>query len=185
MESLQVPYFERTSTIIVGIAAVLILLGAQLFLWGYVGKAASSLHMRQTNEQQYEMLSLKLLDAEQKFLEQQKSLGKLHEVLPSLESMSQVLGQMETLADAKNIQLELKSIEDLEAIPAGADSISPRVFSAEAQGSIDALLAFLASLEHQKQLSHVESWEVGSAGAPQEGLPPSFVLQVRIVYYFL
>lgn len=185
METQQSPFFERSSTIIIGIAGILILLISQVFLWGYVRKAARELHMRQTNEQQYEMLSLKLLEAEQNFLEQQKSLGQLSEILPSQETISQVLGQMESLADAKKVTLELKSIEDADPIEAGADTIAPRVFSAEAAGPIEDLLAFLESLEHQKQLSRIESWDISSAGPLQDGSFQSFVLRIQIVYYFL
>lgn len=172
------------SAVIKGIIIVLLLVG-QVFLWRYVTSSAQALHARQTNQQQYELLSLKLLETQQEFARQQASLNRIAELLPDQDTISHVLGRMEDLAESHSVAIDVKSIEDVELIKAGSNTIIPRIFALEAIGSAQQLLAFLESLESQKQLGRIESWDIASSGAGQEGSFQSFVLRVTVIYYFL
>ncbi len=185
MNTRQTPFLERKSTTITCGIGIVLLLAGQWFLWKQVERSALLLHMRQTNEQQYAMVSLQLLEAQQSLEAHAPSFATLGDVLPSRDTLSQVLGRMEGLADTHGVSLSIKSIESAETVAAGSQEIVPHVFAAEVQGAAENLLVFLDALENQKQLGHIDSWELSSSGPSVSGSFQAFVLKLRIVYYFL
>ncbi len=178
------------------IILVVILLTIQPFLWGYVGSRARQLHANQTNEEQFALLSQKLIESQQAFSDIQPRLLKLSDSFPSSITISQVVGRIEALADTKHVAIELKSIEDVSSLDAGKGKITTKRITADVSGPIDALLSFLEVMEHQKEVLSIESWDVVQAASqsslpvtvptsgPEEDSQAFFKMTLHAVYYF-
>ncbi|OGY31180.1 MAG: hypothetical protein A3C02_04040 [Candidatus Andersenbacteria bacterium RIFCSPHIGHO2_02_FULL_45_11] len=156
----------------------------QPFLWGYVSDRAQQLHLLQTNEEQFALLSQKMIESQQAFSDAQPRLLKLGDVFPASSALSQVVGRIEALADTKQLGIELKSIEDTISIEAGSGTIRPKRITAEVTGSVEALFSFLEAMENQNEFLSIESWDIIAAGLPEKASQPVFQMTLHTIYYF-
>ena len=175
------------------IVLVVILLAIQPFLWGYVGGRSRQLHSNQANEEQFALLSQKLIESQQAFSDTQPRLLGIIDSFPFPAAISQVVGRIEALADTKHVAIELKSIEDGFPLEAGAGKITTKRITAQATGSVESIFSFLEAMENQKEFLAIESWDIIPAAAPSpspgvalaEGAPQSFfTMTLHIIYYF-
>lgn len=171
-------------TSLIRIALLLILAALQPFLWSYVGDRARQLHMSQTNEEQFALLSQKLIESQQAFSQAQPRLLQLADSFPASNTISQVVGRIEALADAKHLIIELKSIEDATPVEAGRGTIVTKRITAEVTGSVESLFSFLESMENQKEFISIESWDVVMDTSPQQTSQTVFKMTLRAIYYF-
>ncbi len=166
--------------ILVRIAYVSILIGIQPFLWGYVAERSRQLHLTQTNEEQFVLLSQKFIESQQAFSQAQSSILKLADSFPSSSTISQVVGRIEALADSNYLVIELKSIEDMTPLEAGPGNILRKRITTEVTGSVNSLFSFLETMENQKEVLSIQSWDVVRILASQ----PVFKMTLHTVYYF-
>ncbi len=166
--------------------ALLLALGIlQPFLWTYVGDRARQLHMSQTNEEQFALLSQKLIESQQAFSDAQPRLLKFTDVFPPSNTVSQVVGRIEALADTRQLSIELKSIEDTTPIEAGKGTINTKRITSEVTGSVNELFSFLEAMENQKEFLSIESWDIiTTAGLSQQNSVPTFKMTLHTIYYF-
>lgn len=175
---------------IVRICIVLILIAVQPFLWSMIKQRSVQLHSNQTNQNQFVLLSKKLAQLKKDFDSSQPRLEELAQSFPSASTISQVVGRIEALADAKYLVSALKSIEDGVPIEAGKSKITTKRVVIEITGSVEALLSFLETVEHQKEVVSVESWDLSIApqsapsGTSVGASAPVFKIIVHTIYYF-
>lgn len=180
--------------IILRILIVIILLAVQPFLWKFVGDRARQLHSNQTNEEQFALLSQKLIDSQKAFSDAQPRLADLSDSFPPATTISQVVGRIEALADTKHLVIELKSIEDGSPVEAGKGAITAKHITASVTGPVESLFSFLEAMEYQKEVLHIDSWDliqgslpsVSPVASPQQGVPLDTIFQMtlRMTYYF-
>lgn len=166
--------------ILVRIAIVILLIGIQPFLWGYVADRSRQLHLAQTNEEQFVLLSQKLIEAQQVFSQAQPSILKLAESFPSSTTISQVVGRIEALADSNSLGIELKSIEDMDPLEAGQGKILRKRITTEVTGPVDSLFSFLETMENQKEVLSIQSWDIVNTSEQQS----IFKMTLHTIYYF-
>lgn len=165
------------------ILLVFVLLVLQPFLWVYVGQRSRQLHNRQTNEQQFALLSQTVIASQQAFSQAQSRVLQLSQSFPSSNTISQVVGRMESFADAHKVAITLTSIEDGPSITVGSSVITSKRITAQFTGPVDSLFSSLEALEYQQEAARVESLDVVRANSASPS-PMVFQMTVRILYYF-
>lgn len=166
------------------VVIVLVLVVAQVFLWAQVKQSALQLHFGQTNTQQFELVSQKLAESQDAFSKVQPHLTQLFEAFPPSNTISQVVGRIEALGDAKRLGVELKSIEDGTSSAVAKGKIITKRITIHVMGPMESMFSFLEALERQKEFASVESWDLTSDTQGSSSGPSGFQMTLHVNYYF-
>lgn len=163
---------------------MVILIAVQPFLWTAVKKSALQLHSGQTNAEQLVLVSQKLAESQKALSQIQSRLNQLLDAFPPSNTISQVVGRIEALADAAHLPVELKSIEDGTRNEVGRGNIITKIITIRVTGPMEAVFSFLDALEHQKEFASIESWDIANTAQYVSSSSPIFQMTLNVMYYF-
>jgi hypothetical protein len=172
---------EALRTLLVSLILVLVLVGAQFFVWPLLGEQVTSWQEARRQDEQLRRLQEKLSAMEATYDKQQPLLEQLVIVTPGENTVSQVVERLESLAGERGVTIQIKNITT-----EATDRLSPVVISLELRGLPGSLLSYLQSVEHRPELTQVRTWtlERVTQGAGAQPLPgATHTLMMTVVFY--
>lgn len=168
-----------TALLLVGL--VVVLWGAQPWLWGYVFDVAASFRDRQTQQAQLANTLRLVEDVRQVDPAAQALLDQAAIAFPTRASAPQIVERLEALADSQTLSLQLESIREEPATNTRRQQLIPLVVNLSVAGSPAALLGFLEKVEHMQELTQVDEWSMKPLPVP----PPAKVyrLEMRVRFF--
>lgn len=166
--------------------------GAQPFLWSWVNQQALHLQQQRSQDQQIANVINRNAEVKQRLTTTKEFLNQLEVVSPPTTSKTQVVERIEQLADQLGLQIDITVIQELATKETtGKEAhVIPVSMSVATTGTTAQLLRFMDRVEHTQELSVVSQWalEPGPppavvAGAPVTVGPAPYTLTMDIFFY--
>lgn len=143
-----------TSLLITGVI-VLVLGGLQFWLWPWVGRTVQELEQFGNQQEQAEELKRRLYALQQEYAEARALVEQLTVILPQADQTTQIISQLEQLAQQQFLTLTILNITEEKA-----EHVVPFIMKLQAKGEAANVLNYLHALEHVPLLVEVRHWSL-------------------------
>lgn len=165
---------QSVKTLLVRVVILVVLVGAQFWLWQLVKDRVNDFQQKRFQAQQIEDLNNRINQIKQNQKNQQELLSQLDLIVPTKSSLAQIIERLERVASDRSVRLKISSIKEDQASSGSATPtlpVSPVTFSAQVTGTAQQLLQYLDSIEHLQELTVVPTWSITST--TQNGANPT------------
>lgn len=191
--------------VVIRVVILIVLAAMQPWLWSQVHVRAKDFQAKQSQSQQ--MTAVDKLNASMTadLSQQAASLKQIDTVVLPQADISDVVSQLEQLADRGRLVINVTGIDDgtdkKSKAATGANGIVPVTITAKVSGTADAIFNFFESLEYSPPLLIIKQWQVAAGalaatapsapavltpgGSPRPSVSPvpQYTLTFTIIYY--
>jgi hypothetical protein len=189
-------------------ATVLVLSGAQPFLWKWVKSRSVALHELRIQAEQIEEVKKRTEEMQDNYDNQKVFVAQLDSVVPQSRNALQVVERLETATQGLGVSLQVSRIDegvelkqgevptvsaeaaqpedDIKVTARERSWIFPLFITITATGRPEALIEYIDAVEHVQELSHIQKFTIAPAsgnaisGTQAEG---DYQLSMTVVFY--